>query len=597
MIRKRRWFWHVYPFQILLVLGLLLLATLDGTRRVRRLAFEQMTAALESDAHLLADLSIPLLRPADPAAIQALCRSFGRSKTVRMTLVAPDGRVLGDSDSDPSVMVNHSDRPEIREALSGREGLSRRFSLTLEKQFMYVAVPVRIEGAVAAAARASKSIADVQAAVHTARFHVGMAPWGAGLLIALLALLYSLQLKKSVALVRDAENRIRSGELGRRLYHVPLPDLDPAADGFNAMADSLQRRIETVSAERDELNAVLASMAEAVIVIGPDDRILRFNRAAEDLFATPSASAIGRPVYEAVRNGDLLQLIEETRTLRSPQDADIAAHGGRAETLRAHAAPIADLPGTGACILLVCSDVTRLRKLETMRRDFVANVSHELKTPVTSIQGFVETLKDGAVRDAGEADRFLGIILKHTERLNALIDDLLKLSSLERDEERGGLVLDVRPLRDVLSEAASIVRPKAEAAKVGLTVHCPESLNARMNRDLLVQAAVNLADNAVKNSGPDTLVEIRGLADDAGVRIEVEDRGCGIAEEHLPRLFERFYRVDPSRSRSQGGTGLGLAIVKHIVQAHGGSVSVKSEVGKGSLFCIRIPAIVEKTKE
>jgi two-component system phosphate regulon sensor histidine kinase PhoR len=491
-------------------------------------------------------------------------------------------------------MENHADRPEIRDALSGKEGLVRRYSMTLEKWFMYVALPVRIEGGVAAAARASKSLADIQAAVRTARFHVGLAPWGAGLVITLLAFLHAIRLKKSVGLIRNAEERIRSGDFAHRIHHTPLPALDPVADGLNAAAAELMQRIEAVSRERDELDAVLSSMTEGVIVIGPDDRVLRFNRAAESLFRLSAAAVLGRPVYEAVRHGELLRFLDAIRLRPAPAETDMVLHETEETVLHVRGTAIRGGSGPVLGVLMVCDDVTRLRRLETMRRDFVANVTHELKTPITSIQGFVETLKAGAIRDAQDADRFLGIVLKHTERLNALIDDLLRLSHLERETDRGGLVFESGSVARVLADAAALVRPKAERKGIGLEVECSEAPPVRMNADLLVQAVANLADNAIAYSEPGGHVEIRCAADPAGIRIEVEDRGCGIAAEHLPRLFERFYRVDPSRSRNKGGTGLGLAIVKHIAQAHGGSVSVASEVGKGSTFTLFLPALAER---
>jgi two-component system phosphate regulon sensor histidine kinase PhoR len=238
----------------------------------------------------------------------------------------------------------------------------------------------------------------------------------------------------------------------------------------------------------------------------------------------------------------------------------------------------------------VLDDVTRLRRLENLRRDFVANVSHELKTPITSIKGFIETLQDGALNNEGDARRFLEIMARQADRLNAIIEDLLHLSRVEEEAAQQDIELKEQPLRESLQAALHGCQHKAGARQIPLKLKCETGLCARINAPLLEQAVVNLLDNAIKYSAPGSPVEVEAGQEKDGIAIRVRDGGCGIAAEHLPRLFERFYRVDKARSRQMGGTGLGLAIVKHIAQAHGGRVAVTSRPGEGSVFSLHLPA-------
>jgi two-component system, OmpR family, phosphate regulon sensor histidine kinase PhoR len=589
MLKRRRIFWQTVPLQILLVLALLLLVTFDGSRRFHRLAMDHLTGGLEDDARLAARLEMDRVLSGDAKAVDALCKTFGRSMSKRVTVIRSDGTVLGDSEKDPASMENHADRPEILEALSGRTGIMQRYSVSLETQMMYVAVPMTSNGAVIGVARVSESLEDVDAFVRTARFRIGLMPLIAGFFLALIAAAYAVRLRQSVARFKNALSIIEGGDYRHRLYDVPMPVLDPVAYGLNHAAEAVQRRTAGVMRERDDLEAVVANMTEGVIVIDGNDRIQKFNRSAEKLFGQTFGSVRGRPVYEIIRNGDLLKFIEKTKTSSEPLEEDIVLHDAQDISLQAHGTALRDQEGGISGILLVFSDMTRLRRLENLRKEFVANVSHELKTPVTSIQGFVETLKDGAINNPEDAGRFLGIIHRHTQRLNTMIDDLLSLSRIEQQAEKHEVVLNRNPVRNVLDEAVSVCQSQADAKTISIVVECEEDLHAMMNPELLSQAVSNLIDNAVKYNGPGGKVIIRAGRKEDGIHIEVEDGGVGIPKEHLSRLFERFYRVEPSRSREMGGTGLGLAIVKHTAQAHGGRVEVASKEGKGSVFSIILP--------
>jgi two-component system phosphate regulon sensor histidine kinase PhoR len=282
-----------------------------------------------------------------------------------------------------------------------------------------------------------------------------------------------------------------------------------------------------------------------------------------------------------------------TEALRSKQPLEAEMRlviRGDERFLQAHGAPLRDASGKEIGVLVVLNDMTRLLRLENIRRDFVANVSHELKTPITAIKGSVETLLGGAIEESDSAPRFLEIIARQADRLNAIIEDLLALSRIEQEEEKSGIHLDPVAVRDVIQSALLSCQVRAQDKQVRLAVDCSGELQCPANAPLLEQALVNLVDNAITYSSEGGEVRIAARAAANGLEITVRDFGCGIAREHLPRLFERFYRVDKARSRKQGGTGLGLAIVKHIIQAHGGQVRVDSAPGEGSLFTISLPA-------
>jgi two-component system, OmpR family, phosphate regulon sensor histidine kinase PhoR len=330
-------------------------------------------------------------------------------------------------------------------------------------------------------------------------------------------------------------------------------------------------------------------MEEGVLAVDNAGMVLDLNDAAARMLGIAADSCRGRLVQEVVRKQELLQFLDNVLASGSPLDGELQLLGETDRWFHAHGTSLHDADGRKIGALVVLHDITRLRHLENVRRDFVANVSHELKTPITSIKGFVETLLEESLDDKEDALRFLNIILRQANRLDSIIEDLLALSRIERGAEAQTIHLENGPLNEVLRSAVEMCQKKADDKQVQLEVLCPAELAARMNAGLLEHAIVNLVDNAIKYSASGTSVQIEAEQDRAGVVIRVKDRGCGIAPQHLPRLFERFYRVDKARSRELGGTGLGLAIVKHIVAAHCGTVGVESTVGSGSTFSIRLP--------
>lgn len=381
---------------------------------------------------------------------------------------------------------------------------------------------------------------------------------------------------------------------GQLLYRAPASDwseFERLSEALNRMARQIDLRMRTILRHQTEQEAMFASMNEGVLAVDNKGIILNLNDTCAELLETPEPLRLkGRLVHEVVRKADLLAFVDSVLASQMPREGEIRVHGREDRWLHAHGTVLRDADRQTIGAIVVFHDVTQLRRLEIVRRDFVANVSHELRTPITSIKGFVETLLDGAGDDRQSAERFLRIVLRQVNRLNAIIEDLLMLSRIEKGAEDATIELGHASLAEVIHAAVEMCQRHAAEKGMAISVDCPADLTARINSHLLEQAVVNLVDNAVKYSEAGSTVSIAVTCDEQGVSIAVEDEGCGIEPKHLPRLFERFYRVDQARSRQLGGTGLGLAIVRHIALAHHGSVSVRSTLGVGSKFTLRLPA-------
>ena len=389
-------------------------------------------------------------------------------------------------------------------------------------------------------------------------------------------------------LKRGAE-RFAQGDLSGRLVIPNSEEIGRLAEAMNSMAVQLEERITTITRQRNEQEAILTSMAEGVIAVDSTDRILNINDAAAQLLGIEADGARGRGIQEVVRNSDLQRLIKETRARGSHVEGEIVLRDQGEKFIRIHGAVLKGAEGDVIGALVVLNDMTKVRRLENIRREFVANVSHELKTPITSIKGYVETLLESETAANAETSKFLEVIARQADRLGALVHDLLNLSRIEKEAEAGEVTLAEGELRAVLEAAVQACQVRAADKGVVVTIDCPATIMARINAALLEQAVINLVDNAIKYSEAGTTVMVKGEKTEREVRISVTDQGAGIKEEHLSRIFERFYRVDKARSRDLGGTGLGLAIVKHIAIAHHGKVTVDSTFGLGSTFCVHIP--------
>jgi two-component system, OmpR family, phosphate regulon sensor histidine kinase PhoR len=396
--------------------------------------------------------------------------------------------------------------------------------------------------------------------------------------------------------------RFAGGQFAPPLDRAGPPPLPALIDALNDMGQALDQRLQTALRERNQLEAVLGSMVEGVIAVDKEQRITTLNAAAAELLEVDAGRAVGRSIQEAVRNPALQQFVGRMLASESPAQGDLelrltVVDAGQREAgvaerfVRVQGAALRDAVGRWIGALVVLEDVTRLRKLEVVRRDFVANVSHEIKTPVTAIKVAAETLLDSAASDPQSTERFLGIIHRQSDRLHSLVEDILSLARIEQDTDKQRVALKYGKVAEVLTAALDACRLHAEAKAMPLQLTCDPALRTRLNAALLEQAVVNLLDNAIKYSPAGSPIRVTAEATGGEVVIAVIDQGPGIEAEHLPRIFERFYRTDKARSRNLGGTGLGLAIVKHAAVAQGGRVSVQSTIGAGSTFRVHLPAV------
>ena len=589
-MRKKRLWWRLFISYLWVPIVLLVVLGLYGSDVVQRLYTDQLKADLEARARLAGEPIDELLTKNQPGRVDALCKTLGHASHTRITVVLPSGKVIGDSDANLEDMDNHKDRQEIREALANGVGWSIRRSATLREDRIYVAVPLMHGDGPIAVVRTSFPLTALNDALSQVRNQVVIAALIGAFCYAVISLVISRRMSRPLEEIKAGVDRFAAGDLDHRLRVAGSAEIAALAETMNRMAEQLDERIQTVLRQQNEREAMLSSMEEGVLAINNEGTILSLNKACATLLGEEPAKLQGRSIYEVIRKADLLKFIESALASASPVEGEIQIRGAQDRWVSAHGTVLHDSQRGKIGVLIVLHDITRLRHLEEVRRDFVANVSHELRTPITSIKGFIETLVDGAFEDKENAHRFLQIMLRQVNRLDAIIGDLLVLSRIERGSEeqtdRTGAGADPRRAsggrRDVREEGDR----QGGQDRIGL----PRRPCRRDQR-----GAVGAGRG--QSAGQRRQVQQRGggrrgsrrRARAAELVIRVKDQGCGIDAQHLPRLFERFYRVDKARSRELGGTGLGLAIVRHIALAHRGSVSVESTVGVGSTFCLRLP--------
>ena len=589
MKKKKRLLRHLFPSYLLITLISLVAVTWFASSSIRNFFLDQTASDLLARARLLENQISQFLGPLETSVVDAICKEIGASSATRITVILPSGVVIGDSNENPAIMDNHASRPEVITARKGGVGKSIRYSMTLQKRMMYVAIPLKEKKKIVAIIRAALPVTAIDQELKTIQIKIMLG----GLFIALLAAVISLFVSRRI--IRPIENLklgadfFARGDLSHRMSGTGLVEIDSLVETLNQMARQLEDRINTIVRQKNELTAVLSSMTEGVIAVDMDERIISINKAASRIFENLPENLLNRSIQEAIRIPDLQKFINKALSRKENIEEDITLYQGGERILYVHNTPLEEADGRQSGILVVLNDVTHLRKLENMRKDFAANVSHEIKTPLTAIKGFVETLRTGDGVDPKETDRFLAIIEKHVNRLTAIIDDLMKLSKIEKQDEKSEIHLEESSIKKTILSAIQICREKADAKHITIDLLCPEDMSGWIDSRLMVQALVNLLDNAINYSSEKSRIEISASLKDKELKVSVQDHGIGISKIHLSRLFERFYRVDKARSRNLGGTGLGLAIVKHIAHAHDGHVSVKSTPGTGSTFSLYLP--------
>lgn len=518
--------------------------------------------------------------PSGERDLQKVAERLGGETGIRVTVVDAEGRVLADSDKNPSEMENHRDRSEIAAAFSSGTGLSVRRSDTLKVDMMYFARKQEVLNNRVVVVRTALPLSGVEERL----WDVNRAVIAGFVVTAILALFVGFfavrRLTNSISQMKEVAQAITSGELTSRASAMSNDEIGELGKALNEMSDALKEKIEKLSEEKSQIETIISSMSDGLVAVDTEGTIVLANRMAEQLLGCTLTP--GRRLGEVVRNDEITALLKNA--LSGAHTEPVHSSTPLGFELELHASAISR--GGGA--LVIVRNVTEARRLERMRKEFVANASHELRTPVTLMKGYIETLNAGVAEDTSKRGQFLTVLEKNVNQLANLIEDLLRLSILE-GEKRLRIEESVN-VAQLVSEVVEQFNDAASQKGISLSASVQEEqLTVVGDSTLLKQAVANLVDNAVKYTNPDGTVTVSAKVLNGKVAVEVTDTGIGIDKEHLPRIFERFYRVDKSRSRDLGGTGLGLSIVKHVVQAHGGEVSVQSEPGKGSRFTILLP--------
>ena len=516
---------------------------------------------------------------APPAEYESIARETAKAAGARATIIEPNGHVLADSEADPAEMENHARRPEFVAALKGQVGENSRTSHTVGIDFLYIAAPIP-KGAVRLAYPLSE-IKEVNAHVRRNLLKSSVLAIVIALLLAAFA---SRNISHRLRAIMYFAERIAAGDLSARVDDSDSTDeIATVATALDRTARRLQQSFREVETSRKELETVLNSMQEAVIATANDGRVIWANRKMQTLVS--GGVRIGAPLVETLRDPDLLRAAENAARNDSPQTERVSwVSAGRSFSVTA-----APMPGGG--VVAVLYDLSEIERLEKTRRDFIANVSHELRTPLTSIQGYAETLIEGLPNDPAMTHEFLEIIRKNAWRMARLTEDLLTLARVESGEQ--SFRFEMVKASTLVTDAQQTLRELARSRNMELRVAETTDEAVQADRDAIHQVFSNLVDNALKYAPGATRIELGARVKEDVVEFFVRDFGEGIASEHLPRLFERFYRVDKARSRESGGTGLGLAIVKHIVRKHGGTVSARSELKSGSEFSFSLPVAIK----
>ncbi len=595
---RNRFAWHLFVTAtvavVTLMVGCYWLASLGLARLADEAAFQEMTALATGLADVLPDLDDAAQRQ----RFEEVARGLTRPSQLVFEVLDRQGQRLAGSLSTATAEADSSDRwPEqewlVAEALAGRPARSSRYDVTSGNRIFAVAVPVGLAQNRAGVLRVSADSQEADRVLSESLRRLLLGSLAAGALALVVAWVVAQRLARPLGDLAAGVTQVAAGEAAP-LVGSDIAELAAIVEAVTRLRNQLVERGLTIDRRDTEQEAVLDSMIEGVLAVDVRQRIVGINQAAAGLLQVDIDAVLRRPIQEVIRNPEIRRFVLQAIDCREPVEDDFVLSDPVSRIFHGRGTALRDPSGEGGAVI-VFNDVTELERLESIRRDFVANVSHELKTPVATIKGFVETLLDGAIDEPADNRRFLEIVGRQSDRLAAIIEDLLALSRIEQSEGAGSLPREPVAVASLLAAARSSCLPRATERGMAIELDCPDELVAEVNAALLEQAVLNLIDNAIKYSGTEKPIHVQATAEaipgQAGLSlvISIRDEGNGIPAEHLPRLFERFYRVDKGRSRQVGGTGLGLSIVKHIVQAHGGTIAVVSERGQGSTFTMKLP--------
>ena len=589
MTKRKKLFWQLFPSYATIVVVALAAVSLFALGSMKSFYHGQTANDLEGLARVIRLEVAPLLEDGRGGHVDAYCKNSGHASGSRVTVIDSKGEVLGDTNRLPGKMENHAYRPEVAQALKGEAGVAIRYSETLGTDMMYVAVPVERNNLVLGVVRSALPMTAIKGEARSVRLQI-MA-WGVvtALLAGVVSLVVSRKISSPISDMEQSARLFAQGDFSHKLFVPESLEIGGLAEAMNQMAEQLDERIKVISRQRNEMEAVLTSMREGVLAVDEEMKIINMNPAARAIFALIPGEAVGFGVSEVLRNITFIRFMERAAKTEEPLSEDIKLWDDKETLLHVKSTPLLEDGQSRRGSLVVLNDVTRLRRLENIRKDFAANASHEMRTPLTCIKGAVETIQMDREKACEEHLRFYNIIEKNAERMSHLIEDLLELSRIEQHREN---LVEIRAFQVGLVVETSLLLLSEGAAKRGVAIEVTGEAQAQAQMDpmLLERAVVNLLDNAVKYTPEGGTVTVSIEKREGRVAISVSDSGCGIEAEHIPRLFERFYRVDSARSRTLGGTGLGLAIVKHVMHLLKGEVKVTSQPGKGSRFTLVLPA-------
>ena len=579
-------------FSLVCLVGVLATSALVGIS-LRRVVVSELTDNLQTTAAIVGSQVRPdFFLKKNSAELSRLAHDLAAASGARLTFIATDGVVLGDS-SVPleglPKLENHRDRPEIRSALSATPGSSVRLSHTVHERLLYVAVPVASGGKIIGVVRSALPMARLEAKISSVQRRIELVTLLLALLVLFVALALSRAISRPLREMSEVAGRLAAGDFAARVNKDQADEHGLLADTLNALAASVQAQIQELSHDKAQLSAILANMSEAVVAVDAGGRVIAVNPALAQTFGIDSVNAPGKLFLEVLRHHQIDELVQYVMKEHRPMVAEVRTFVPDEHIFEAQVVPLME-GDRFAGVLAVLHDISRVRRLEQIRRDFVANVSHELRTPLASIKGFAETLQMGAIDDPKNRLQFIQSIEKQADRMTSLVKDLLDLAAIEAGKrvpksERVSLP-------ELLAEVLLELRPQISRRKIKVSLDLPADLvSVAGDRDQMRQVFINLLDNAVKFNREEGSVVVSAVAGvDQRVEVRVTDAGVGIPAQDLPRIFERFYRVDKARSQELGGTGLGLSIVKHLVEANGGTVRAESTVGHGSSFIMSLRA-------
>jgi len=592
-IKRKTLFWKLYPSFLIISFISLLAIVMIALWSFKSFYYQERALDLEIRAKILIPEFSRLIQSQRYQEVQRESQKLGDDSSTRITIILPSGHIVGDNKKDPATMDNHKNRPEVQQAIQNGKGLSIRYGHTLAIDSMYVAMPIIAQDKVIGIMRTSTPLYTLQNALWSIYYKVSL---GFVILIIITAIAswwMSIKLVRPLEIIKVQAQQLAKGDFSSRVQLRSSDSLESEELGqaFNEIAIQLNQRIETILNQRNEQEAVFSSMVEGVIAVDSSKNILRINQAAYNILKISENDIEGAELRSVIENKELHDLILFALQQNTPvgQEIIIQNNAEHEQVLFAQSAPLLDIYKNKCGTLVVFNDITKLKEFELQRKEFVANVSHELRTPLTAIQGLSETLIEFPSLAQEKRAHFIGVIHTHSIRLESIIENLLTLSKIEKETEIDEIDFVDESITLALSNAIFLCKDKALKRNINIILNNAEEVIFKHNSSLIEQAIINLLNNAIKYSDGNSEIKITVVRLKAEIKISVEDKGSGIPEEHLSRLFERFYRVDKARSRQLGGTGLGLSIVKHIALAHKGSVTVTSEINKGSIFSIILP--------